>query len=288
MSIIRVTQLPTAPPRPADGHKGTFGRVLVIGGSRGMAGAAGLAGRAALRGGAGLVTVACPRSVQPIVSGYEASYTTWGLREDDEGRISGESLIALVDRAREASAIALGPGLGQSDDLRRVVVTLYTQVAVPMVADADALNLLASSPASLWSTPGGPRILTPHPGECSRLTGQSTAAINADRETVAVNLARDKQVTVLLKGAGTVVTDGVHLSINTTGNSGMATGGSGDVLTGLVAAILAGGLSAFESARLAAHLHGLAGDLAAAELSEPGLIASDLPNWLGRAWRAIS
>lgn len=284
MPVIRVTQVPTVPARPVEGHKGTFGKVLVVGGHRGMSGAVGLAGRAALRGGAGLVTVACPRSIQAVVAGYEMSYTTWGLAEDEEGRIAGDAVTGILDRAQSASAVALGPGLGQSDGLRRLVVSLYTQLQVPMVVDADALNLLATSPRAVWAQPGGPRVLTPHPGEMARFTGQTAAEINADRETLATAFARDKQVTVLLKGAGTVVSDGSHLSINTTGNSGMATGGTGDVLTGLVAALLAGGMTAFEAARLGAYLHGLAGDLAATELSQPGLMASDLPDWLARAW----
>ena len=287
MSFVRITEMPKAPPRPVDGHKGTFGRVLVIGGHPGMAGAVGLAGRAALRGGAGLVTVACPRSIQGIVAGYEASYTTKGLNADDEGRIDGDDNLGLFDLARSVSAVALGPGLGQTDGLRRLVVELYTQLPVPMVVDADALNLLATSPHTMWAEPGGPRVLTPHPGEFARFLGVTAADINADREAVAVTFAAERKVTVLLKGAGTVITDGHWLAINSTGNSGMATGGTGDVLTGLVAALLAAGMPAFEAARLGAHLHGLAGDLAAEALSQAGLIASDLPDWIARAWRKL-
>ena len=287
MSIIRITETPKAPPRPVDGHKGTFGRVLVIGGHPGMAGAVGLAGRAALRGGAGLVTIACPRSIQAVVAGYEASYTTKGLLEDEDGRIDGGASLGLLDLARSASAVAIGPGLGQSDGLRRLVVALYTQLPVPMVVDADALNLLATSPRPLWERPGGPRVLTPHPGECARFLNVTAADINADREGIAVALATERNVTVLLKGAGTVITDGHSLAINSTGNSGLATGGTGDVLTGLIAALLAAGLSAFEAARLGAYLHGLAGDLAADALSQAGLIASDLPDWISRAWRLL-
>ncbi len=282
--LTRMTTPVIAPLRPSDGHKGTFGRVLVIGGSRGLCGAAALAGRAALRGGAGLVTVACPISVQDVVASFEPSYTTWGLMDDGSGRIDSAATVSLQMKCDEVTAVALGPGLGQSEGLRQLVTTLYRTVPVPMVVDADALNLLASSPASLWAEPGGPRVLTPHPGEFARFLGCTPAEVNANREQLAGQFALEKRVVVLLKGAESVITDGVHVALNTTGNSGLATGGSGDVLSGLVAALLAGGMPALEAARLAAHLHGLAADLAVAELSEPGLIASDLPEWIARAW----
>lgn len=258
--------------------------MLVIAGSRGMSGAACLAATAALRGGAGLVTAAVPDSIQSLVAGFEPSYLTAGLPDDDRGRIR----TAARDRVRELlsgqSAVALGPGLGQSPGLLELVTELYDTVAVPLVLDADGLNLLAQRPYVLKrAADRPPRVLTPHPGEFSRLTGLDTAAIQADRERHAVEFARKHGVTIVLKGKGTVVTDGRRLSVNSTGNSGMATGGTGDVLTGLVAALLTQ-LPPFEAARLAVHVHGVAGDLAAEELSKPGMIASDLLSRVGQAW----
>lgn len=286
--LERIDATPPLPPRPADGHKGTFGRVLIVAGSRGMSGAACLAGSAALRGGAGLVTVATPESVQPIVAGYEPSYLTVGVAEDDAGRISQAALSALSDLVARQDAAAIGPGLGQSVELADAVATLYQTAAIPLVVDADALNALAGRRAALPRAPSlGPRILTPHPGEFARLTGLDAATVQARRVELAADFAAQHQVVVLLKGAGTVITDGRRLAINPTGNSGMATGGTGDVLTGLLVALLGQGLEAFAAARLGAFLHGLAGDLAAADLSQPGLIASDLPRYLAAAWKSL-
>lgn len=281
------------PARPADGHKGTFGRVLVIAGSRGMSGAACLSGKAALRGGAGLVYVACPVSIQAIVAGYEPGYLTIGLPEDSEGRLAESTRSSLKPALTDKDAIALGPGLGQTSAIRAVARWLYREMTAPLVLDADGLNVLAedfrrgqfSEPVSAINS--GPRVLTPHPGEFSRLSGRSIREIEARREVLAREFALQHQVTLVLKGPGTIVTDGERLMVNTTGNSGMATGGTGDVLTGLIAALLTQNMGPFEAARLAVHLHGLAGDIAAEELSEPGLIASDLPLYIGRAWKQM-
>jgi ADP-dependent NAD(P)H-hydrate dehydratase len=284
--LDRIIALPDLPPRSAEAHKGTFGRVLIVAGSRGMTGAASLSATAALRGGAGLVTVATPLSVQPIVAGYEPSYLTLGLPDDNEGLLSRAALPQLMDVLSRQTAAAWGPGLGRSDDLDDVTLTVYKSAALPMVFDADGLNALAhrrdwmSGPA-----PGGPRILTPHPGEFARLTGFDPAAIADHREETAADFAAQHGVVVLLKGPQTVITDGQRVALNPTGNSGTATGGTGDVLTGLIASMLGQQMAPFDAAQLAAYLHGLAGDIAAAELSNPGLIASDLPKFLARAWR---
>lgn len=277
---------PVFPDRPADGHKGTFGRVLVIAGSRGMSGAAALAGVSALRGGAGLVYVAVPREIQPIVASYEPSYLTIGLSDDVEtGQVDddvGEILRACVGK----DAIAIGPGLGTGEGPRSAVLTVWSHATVPVVVDADALNLLADEDWLLQSRKTnaiGPRILTPHPGEFARLLDCSIAEVLAKRSQLALEFAATYRCVLLLKGPSTLITDGERVAINTTGNSGMATGGSGDVLTGVIAALLAQGLSPFDAARTGAYWHGLAGDLAAAELSQPSLIASDLPRYLGKA-----
>jgi len=287
-AMIRVTTLPSQPARPADAHKGVFGRVSVIAGSRGMTGAACLSGVAALRTGAGLVTVASAASVIPIIAAYEPSYMTVPLREDEDGRIGGASLASIVSLLLSSKAGVIGPGLGRSNQLNDIVVNVYRRTPVPMVIDADGLNVLANSGQDITkSSLAGYRILTPHPGEFARLTGKTTVDIAANREQLAWDFARTHGVVLVLKGAGTVVTDGQRLAINTTGNSGMATGGSGDVLSGILAALLSQGMEPFGAAQLGVHLHGLAGDLAANELSQPGMIASDMLRYIGRAWKTL-
>ena len=286
-SIRRVTDLPAPPERSADSHKGTYGRVLIVGGSRGMSGAACLAGLGALRGGAGLVSVAVPEAILPIVAAMEPSYLTIPLPEDAEGRLAAGAYDHLQQLLASQSAVAIGPGWGQSDELTMLARRLYTEVALPLVVDADGLNALAKLPDVLASPPA-PRILTPHPGEFSRLCGASMREIQQDREQMAVEFARERRVILVLKGHRTLVTDGDRLYENTTGNPGMATGGTGDVLTGLITSLAAQGMTAFEAAQLGVYLHGLAGDLAATELSQPGLIASDLPRYLGAAWMVFS
>ena len=285
-----IDTLPSLPTRPTDAHKGSFGRVLVIGGSRGMSGAPSLAGLGALRGGAGLVYVAVPSEILPIVAAIEPSYLTIPLATDEEhGCLSADGLTGLRKACDGKDAIAIGPGLGTSRGVTSIVATLFAELPQPMVMDADALNVLAASGGVGRRSPNtaGPRILTPHPGEFARLIGRDIATVQSQRAKLAAEFAAAHGVIVLLKGQGTVITDGDRVAINRTGNPGLATGGSGDVLTGLIAALLAQGLEPFEAAQLGAHLHGLAGDLAAAELSQPGLIASDLPRFLAAAWRRM-
>jgi ADP-dependent NAD(P)H-hydrate dehydratase len=278
-----VNSVPSAPHRADDAHKGDCGRALVMAGSRGMSGAACLSGTAALRGGAGLVTVVVPEGILQIVATYEPSYLTLSLPEDDHGRIKQSA--NLVDLLKTQSAAAFGPGLGQTSGLLEFVVNLYQSAPVPSVFDADALNLLAKRPYFIKRTENTPaRILTPHVGEFARLSGLEIETIQKNRQQHAAEFAHKNGVIVVLKGKNTVITDGTKLAINSTGNSGMATGGSGDVLTGLVVALLAQGMPAFDAAHLGVYLHGLAGDLAATDLSKPGLIASDLLHYLGRAW----
>lgn len=287
-----IESVPALPVRPVDGHKGTFGRVLIISGSRGMSGAACLAGQAALRGGAGLVFLAVPEGILPIVAGYEPSYLTIALPDDSEGRIAKGFQAPLAKHIEEADVIALGPGLGQSDGLAELVGWLYTSVPKYLVLDADALNLLAKDPKLLEDKPqtetgSVPRVLTPHPGEFSRLTGLSISEVVHDRESLAVEFAEKHDVVLVLKGRNTLITDGQKLAKNTSGNSGLATGGTGDVLTGLIAALLGQGLSAFDAAHLGVYMHGIAAELAAHDLSEAGMISSDLPFYVARAWKKL-
>jgi NAD(P)H-hydrate epimerase len=293
-NVTRVDDLPVLRQPAVDAHKGSFGRVLVVAGSRRMSGAASLAGLGALRGGAGLVFLAVPDSIVSIVARAEPSYQVIGLAQTDDGCLAAGALDPLSDLIHDCSAIALGPGLGQTAGVRAVVLELLASVSKPVVVDADALNVLAAERVAqrqpiLGPAPSSPheRLLTPHPGEFGRLTGLTIEQIQKQRAGLAASFARQFGVTLLLKGRATVVSDGCQLFVNSTGNNGMATGGSGDVLTGLLAALLAQGWSAFDAARIGAHVHGLAGDLAVEELSKPGLIASDLPRYLAVAWKTL-
>ena len=286
MSISLVTSLPPLPSRADNAHKGSFGKVLIIGGSRGMSGAVCLAGMGALRGGAGLVTLAVPAGILPIVASVEPSYLTHPLPDDDRGRIGANAAARLPEFAEKHTAVAIGPGCGTSSALRDLVYRIYATVPRPLVVDADGLNALAQNSLGLPEAPiSAARILTPHPGEFARLLKTDIEAVQRDRESLAAGYALQHGVILLLKGQGTVITDGRRLALNPTGNSGMATGGTGDVLTGLITALLAQGMPAFEAAQLGAYLHGAAGDLAAAALSSPALIASDLPRYLPEAWK---
>lgn len=278
--------LPRLAPRAPASHKGDFGRALVIGGSQGMAGAVGLAGLSTMRSGAGLTTLATASVCQPTVAGFEPSAMTVPLPCDSEGRISMAAMPVLASFLEQATAVTLGPGLGRSDELVEFVGRLYREVRQPMVVDADALNALAKQP-SILPKAGGPRVLTPHPGEFGRLTGRDSIPL-AERETLAREFARKNGLVVVLKGHRTVITDGKRLALNTTGNPGMATGGTGDILTGIITALLCQQLSPYDAARLGCHVHGLAGDLAAAELGEVSLIASDLIKYLPTAWQLVN
>jgi ADP-dependent NAD(P)H-hydrate dehydratase len=275
--------LPRLPPRPADAHKGTFGTALIIAGSRGMTGAAALAGMAALRGGAGLVKLAVADSCLETVAGYEPSYMTVPLPDDIDGRISGEAYARIADLARSATVVALGPGMGRSPELDRLVAQLYHEIPVPMLCDADALNALSTNPEVLRQHAGS-RILTPHPGEFARLVGHKYPG--EEQEMAALELAARCELIVVLKGHRTYVTDGRRHWHNSTGNPGMATGGSGDSLTGLITALGCQGLEPYDAARLGVYLHGLAGDLAAKELGENSLIASDIVRYMPQALKA--
>lgn len=284
----RVEVVPVLPRRQADSHKGHYGSVLIVAGGRGMAGAAGLCGAACLRSGAGLVRVASAAEVQPTVATFEPSYMTYPLENDEEGLVRFEpARLALTRLLEKADVLAVGPGLGQSNDLRRLVRWIVEEVEVPTVLDADALNALVGQTALLRQL-RRPLVLTPHPGEFGRLAGLSVAEVQADRERLAPEFARQSdRLVVVLKGAGTVVTDGRRLYVNETGNPGMASGGVGDVLTGVVAALLGQRLPAFEAAQLAVYVHGLAGDLAREHSGEIGMIAGDLVDSLADAFHHL-
>ncbi len=251
-----------------------------------MAGAIALAGMATLRGGAGLVQLAVPEDCLQLVASFEPSYMTIGLPGDTQGRIAVAAQATLADLLGAATVVACGPGLGRSDDLTELLGWLYRTVKQPAVFDADALNALAQRP-DLLASPGGPRILTPHPGEFRRLIGNPAPLARDHCEHEAHALAARCGVVIVLKGHRTLVTDGTRQIHNTTGNAGMATGGCGDVLTGLLAALLCQHLAVFDAAHLGTHLHGLAGDLAANELGQVSMIASDLVRFLPAAFRKL-
>jgi NAD(P)H-hydrate epimerase len=289
MAIERIKTLTKLPKRPKDSHKGLYGTVLAFAGGRGSAGAAGLVGASALRSGAGLVRVLCPKEVQTTVASFEPCYMTYPVPDDSDGLAVLEPSKELLQRfLPHASVLAMGPGLGQSSDLRELVAWVVHSVEIPTILDADALNNL-SGQTEILSSLKRPTILTPHPGEFSRLTGRSIAEIEADRESHAVALAgRFENLIVVLKGSETIVTDGTRLYVNTTGNPGMATGGSGDVLTGVIAAMIAQKLDPFDAACFGVYAHGLAGDIARDQNGEVGLIAGDIVDSLADAFHHLA
>jgi NAD(P)H-hydrate epimerase len=279
-----VDRLSLLAPRPADSNKGTFGRVLVISGSRGMSGAAVLCGSAALRGGAGLVRVAVPASILPIVAAGNPCYMTAPLPEDEQGRFAGQAEAELLALAQSNSVAAMGPGLGRSPAITALVSAMLGQLTIPLVLDADGLNVLHTD---RLRDHAGPLIMTPHPGEFARLSGLQIADIQSRRQEEATRFASEHGVILVLKGQATVVTDGRRVYHNTSGNPGMATAGSGDVLTGVIAAFLAQSLEPFAAAQLGVYVHGVAGDMARDALGEVGMIASDLVTYLPQAIRRL-
>ncbi len=270
------------PARAADSHKGDFGRVLVIAGSVGRTGAAHLAAIGALRSGAGLVTVATPRSCLPIVAAMAPEYMTEGLEETEAGTIDFAALDRVLDF--KADVIAVGPGLGQSPGTAAFVHGLLERAGVPLVLDADALNAFVGDPERLLGRDGVDVVITPHPGEMARLLNLSIEAVQHDRLRHATEFASSRRVHVVLKGHRTIIAGPDNRAfINLTGNAGMATGGTGDLLTGMIAAWFGQLLDAEAACKLAVYLHGTAGDLAEADEGDVALVAGDLATRLGDA-----
>jgi len=277
--------LPDLLARPADSHKGTFGTAMLIGGSRGMTGAIALAGMSALRSGAGRVRLLTADVCLETVAQFEPSYMTSPLAADDEGRIAATAEESILETTKAATAVGLGPGLGRSDQLSHLVTTvLYESIEHPMVIDADGLFALGQITNEHLPIPAAARILTPHPGEFARLIGENLSF--EERQQRAIQLAADLGIIIVLKSHHTLITDGEASFLNkTTGNPGMATGGTGDVLTGLITGLLAQDMTPIDAARLGVYLHGLAGDLAAADTGQVALLASDLIDFLPYAVR---
>ncbi|MGH9409433.1 MAG: NAD(P)H-hydrate dehydratase, partial [Vicinamibacterales bacterium] len=270
------------PGRAADSHKGDFGRVLVIAGSLGRTGAAHLAALGALRSGAGLVTVAAPRSCIPIIASMMPEYMTEPLEETAAGSIDFSAADRVLDM--KTDVIAIGPGLGQDASTAAFIQAIVERSGVPMVLDADGLNAFEGDPDRLVGRESVDIIVTPHPGEMSRLLGISIEEVQADRLEHARRFAASHKVHVVLKGHRTVIAGPEGRSfINLTGNAGMATGGTGDLLTGMIAAWFAQLLDPEAAAKLAVYLHGTAGDLAEADEGDVSVLPTDIAAHLGDA-----
>ncbi len=278
---------PCFAPRASDSNKGRFGHVLVVAGSRGKPGAAAMAGIAALRAGAGLVTVASPESAVGSISVHGPEIMMEPLPETPSGEIARNALDRIAELAAKRTLIAIGPGIGTHRETRDVVARLFAQIPQPMVIDADALNCLAES---AWGDPAGPRVLTPHPGEMSRLAARGIAEIQADRISATRSFATSHKVVVVLKGERSLIgfPDG-RVWINPTGSPSMAKGGTGDILTGMVSALIAQFPDDPDRAVAAAvYLHSLAGEIAARHQAEQTVLATDLLNYLAEGIRGIT
>ncbi|MDR0571006.1 MAG: NAD(P)H-hydrate dehydratase [Clostridiales Family XIII bacterium] len=264
-------------PRPAASHKGDYGRLLVVAGSHGMAGAAALCARGAFRGGAGLVKVA---TEPQLFLAVHAAVPEATCLDESLLRNAPDRVLAGV------SAAAAGPGLGVTTEAKEIVEVLLTRFEGTLILDADALNVAARDASALKEARASV-IITPHTGEAARLLGVSTKEVDGDRAGAAADLARLTGATVALKGNGTLVARGGDVYLNATGNPGMATGGSGDVLTGVIAAFAGQGMGTLDAAMAGVHVHGLAGDIAAERVGEYGLMASDIAEAVAAAIKAV-
>jgi NAD(P)H-hydrate epimerase len=272
-------------PRLADSNKGMYGHVLIIGGAKGKSGAPSMASLAALRAGAGLVTAAVSESILPIVAGITPELMTIPLEEDDAGEID-PAKIDLDELLEKKTVLAVGPGFGQKPSAEKFLLQLLEKARVPLVLDADALNILSKHPGKIDGS-SKTLVLTPHPGEMARLAGISTKEVQANREPLAREFAVKHKVTLVLKGWRTLIAHpNGEIAVNTTGNPGMAKGGSGDILTGIVAAMVAQYPERLaEAVNAAVYLHGLAADFAVREQDEHTLLATDTVAHLWRAFR---
>lgn len=276
------------PRRNRAAHKGLFGHVLLIGGAQGYAGSIALSARAALRSGAGLVSVLTPRSIQPIVAGAALEAMVMGGAETETGSLDPIAWEAIKPRLTDFTALLVGPGLTCCDATKTLVRKILAESPIPLVFDADALNALAGEP-ELIAAARVPVIITPHPGEMARLIVSDIPAVQKDRRAAARTASRRAKAVTVLKGAGTIVTTPSHpLHINMTGNPGMATGGTGDALAGLITGLLGQGFKPFDAARAGVFVHGRAGDIAAYRKCQISVIASDVIDELPFSFRELS
>ena len=271
-----MTKFDISKKRKRQTHKGDYGRLLIIAGSVGMTGAAFLASEAALRSGCGLVTLGLPESLNTIAEKKLTEVITKPLPETKEKTLSKKALSEIIALLKNKDAAVIGPGLSQHKQTKALVLSLLPKLDTPAVLDADALNSLAGK-VSVVKKANAPLIMTPHPGEMARLINTKTKDIQKNRKTVALDFAKKYNVTLVLKGHNTVVANPKHkIYVNKTGNPGMATAGSGDVLCGIIGSFLAQGATPYEAAKQGVYIHGLAGDLAAKEVGEVSLIAGDI------------
>jgi NAD(P)H-hydrate epimerase len=275
------------PARPADAYKASVGRVLVVGGSRGISGAAALTAEASLRIGAGVVTLACPATLQDIYAIKLTSVMTVGVADTGQGHMDEDALPELVKRAQNCDVVAIGPGLGRDPSTQRVVLKLVAEVQKLMVIDADGLYALGGDLSVLDRRAPETTILTPHLGEMSCLGGCTIGDLQERRNEIGIAFAKKHRCILVVKGPGTLVTDGPHAYENTSGGPELATAGSGDVLTGLIAGLAAQGSSPLKAAMLGVHLHGLCGRFGAERWTKFGLISSDLIRFLPEAIRSL-
>jgi hydroxyethylthiazole kinase-like uncharacterized protein yjeF len=276
------------PVRDQDSHKGTFGKALVIAGSPNMSGAAALTGTAALKAGAGLVTLGVPISLHSVMNSKLTEVMTRGLPETESGSISLQAQPLLDGVTRGADALAIGPGLSTHSETAQLVRNMVMTTSVPTVVDADGINAIAQDPGTLKAAKA-PIVLTPHPGEMARLTGLPIQEVERDRLNIALRAASQWGKIVVLKGARTVIADPSGIAyVNSTGNPGMATAGSGDVLTGIIVGLLAQGMRPLEAAVLGVYVHGLAGDLASLRYGEMGVTAMDILGSVPDALRRLA
>lgn len=270
--------------RPDDSNKGTLGSLLCICGSYGMAGAAIMAGKAALRCGIGLLKIAIPKSIYPVCATNILESVYYPLEETSNGVISSKNTDFLLEMCEKSSAVVIGCGLSVCDDTKNLVQSVITNCEKPLVIDADALNCICNKPEILKNLKV-PAIITPHPGEMARLLHSTPKTVNSSRENTAIDFAKKFGVVTVLKGAGTIIAspDG-EVYINHTGNSGMATGGSGDVLSGIIGSLLAQGAAPINAAAAGVFLHGTIGDLAAEKLGKISMLPTDMIDMIPTAY----
>jgi NAD(P)H-hydrate epimerase len=287
MDYTNLAELPPLPERPPEFHKGKAGRVLVIAGSAGMTGAGAMASRACLRAGAGVVLWAIPKSLNGICETLTMEIMTLPIPDTPSGAPAMDAREILVEAARETDCVILGPGLPVAGDTGELMRLLIPEIFPPLIIDGGAFSAIGSD-VMIIRKRQSPTIITPHPGEMGRITGKTSDQIQAKRRDFATKYAKLSGAVVALKGHDTLVTNGAEVYVNQSGNPGMATAGSGDVLCGVIAALAGQGMAPLEAAKLGVFLHGLAGDLGVAEKGMHGLIASDMIENLPAAFQAYA
>jgi NAD(P)H-hydrate epimerase len=290
--MIKVNNLPKLNPRKSNTHKGSYGRVLVLAGSPGLTGAACLCSKAALRSGSGIVTLGVPESLNPVMEAKLTCVMTQPLPETEGYTLSNKGKKEIMKLCESHDIVALGPGLSQQPETKKLILWLIKNIDRDMVIDADGLNALADDVKVLHKIKKSV-VLTPHPGEMSRLTGHGAAKdVQKERlntasqfvQSIQNKLSNERRLILVLKGDKTIVADSGKVYINRTGNPGMATAGAGDVLTGVIASLIGQGYDAFEASQLGVYIHGLAGDIAVNKKGELSMIASDIIEYLPDAF----